>query len=122
MGMDMSKESRGEQPLLLIVDDLPININALADYLSKEYRVQLATSGEQALALINKQRPDLILLDVVMPGMDGYELCRRLKADPELAEIPVIFLTVKDQQGDLVRAFELGAADFVAKPSDCWSC
>lgn len=82
--------------LILIVDDTPTNITVVSGVLKEEYRTKVATNGEKALALAaGPEKPDLILLDVTMPGMDGYEVCRRLKANPKTSEIPVIFLTAK---------------------------
>lgn len=82
------------KPLILIVDDTPTNIQVLAENLIDEYRIKVAVSGEAALEAIDRQGPpDLILLDVMIPGMDGYEVCRRLKSDPQTAAIPVIFVT-----------------------------
>ena len=108
--------ARGERPTLLVVDDTPANLNLLAGLLNPDYRVKLATHGSRALDLAAKEPPDLILLDVMMPEMDGYEVCRRLKADARTAEIPVIFITAMSQPEDEARGFECGAADFIHKP------
>ena len=82
------------QKLILIVDDTPTNIGVISGALKDSYRTKIATNGEKALALAGaEEKPDLILLDIMMPGMDGYEVCTRLKADPATKEIPVIFLT-----------------------------
>ena len=104
------------KPTILIVDDTPENIAILSMLLSTSYRVKVATNGEKALAVAAQEMPDLILLDVMMPVLDGYEACRRLKADPALAEIPVIFLTGKTETDDEKRGFELGAVDYITKP------
>ncbi len=102
---------------ILIVDDTPANIQALAGILKeKGYQLSVATDGRQALDVLEKVRPDLILLDVLMPVLDGFETCRRLKASPAWRDIPVIFLTAKTDTADLVTGFEAGAVDYVAKP------
>ncbi len=86
------------RPRLLVVDDQPINVQALYQAFSADHQVFVATSGEQALALCASRRPDLVLLDVVMPGMDGHEVCRRLKADAATADLPVIFVTAHNDE------------------------
>ncbi|MDX2098555.1 MAG: response regulator [Leptolyngbyaceae cyanobacterium bins.59] len=102
---------------LLIVDDQPDNLHSLATILSGEgYSIRKATSGQVALSTVRYQPPNLILLDVRMPDMDGYEVCRQLKADPATAEIPVIFLSALDEVQDKVRGFEVGGADYITKP------
>lgn len=103
--------------LLLIVDDNPVNIQLLGATLKREgYLLEVARNGVQAVEVVAQSPPDLILLDVVMPEMDGHEACRRLKEDPDTRDIPVIFLTARTEPEDVVRGFELGAADYVAKP------
>lgn len=103
--------------LILIVDDTPTNITVVSDVLKDQYRTKIATNGEKSLSLAAGQdKPNLILLDVMMPGMDGYEVCRRLKANPETAEIPVIFLTAKTDSGDEEKGFKVGAVDYIHKP------
>ena len=102
---------------LLLVDDQPTNLQVLGSILSKNYDLQIATSGAQALKLLaGDQRADVILLDVMMPDMDGHEVCRRLKAEPATAKIPVIFVTALDQDEDLQKGLELGAVDYITKP------
>lgn len=102
---------------ILIVEDAPANIQALTAILrEKGYAISVATHGRQALQVLESLHPDLILLDVVMPEMDGFETCERIKAVPEWRDIPVIFLTARADTGDIVRGFELGAVDYVAKP------
>jgi len=101
---------------ILVVDDTPANLSLLAGVLSPRWRVLLATSGVKALELAHRQRPDLILLDVMMPGLDGFETCRRLKADERTHGTPVIFLTALNQPEDETRGFACGAADFIPKP------
>lgn len=105
------------RPQILIVDDEPININILVDVLGGEWRTLVATNGEQALRRCqNASPPDLILLDVMMPDMDGYEVCRRLKADPATVDIPVIFVTAMTDLSDETKGFGLGAVDYIVKP------
>ncbi len=104
------------RPRLLVVDDQPVNIQALHQAFAADHQVLMATSGEQALALCISQQPDLVLLDVVMPGMNGHEVCRRLKADAETRDIPVIFITAHDDEAAETLGLELGAADFISKP------
>lgn len=104
---------------LLVVDDAPENIQLLSGLLKSRYKVKAATSGEKALAIAGRvPAPDLILLDVMMPGMDGYEVCQRLKAEAATRSIPVIFLTghVGDTQRE--RGLQLGALAFLSKPVD----
>ncbi len=102
---------------ILIVEDAPANIQALSAVLREDgYLLHVATNGRQALEVLEKVRPDLILLDVMMPEMDGFETCERIKAVPAWCDIPIIFLTAKTDTGDIVRGFELGAVDYVAKP------
>jgi putative two-component system response regulator len=101
---------------VLVVDDTPSNVTMLHDLLKDDYRVQLASNGDKALRLAAAAPPDLILLDVMMPGLDGYEVCRRLKADPATQRVPVIFLTAKTSSEDEQHGFALGAADFIHKP------
>ena len=102
---------------ILIVEDTPANIQSLSATLKeKGYQISVATNGKQALDVLARVRPDLILLDVLMPEMDGFEACRRLKAADATRDIPVIFLTAKTDTADIVKGFELGAVDYVAKP------
>ena len=103
---------------ILIVDDERFYLNVLADLLKDDYRTVVAKNGEQALARAAEadDPPDLVLLDIMMPGMDGYEVCRRLHAAPSTRHTPVIFLTIKDEVDDELIGFELGAVDYIAKP------
>ena len=106
-----------DRRLILIVDDTPTNVAVISGLLKGAYRTKVATNGEKALAIANgAEKPDLIQLDIMMPGMDGYEVCRRLKANPETAEIPVIFLTAKTDAVDEEKGFEVGAVDYIHKP------
>ena len=103
--------------LVLIVDDNPQNIKVLGNIIGKAgYDVAVAMKGTDALQLLETDLPDIILLDIMMPEMDGYELCSKIKANPKFKEIPVIFLTAKRETDDLVRAFNVGAVDYVTKP------
>ena len=106
-----------DKPVILLVDDTPANIHIAQSILKDEYRIRVATSGAKALELVKtKPVPALILLDVEMPEMDGYEVCRRLKADAQTRDIPVIFLTGKTETESETRGFEVGAVDYVHKP------
>lgn len=101
---------------ILIVDDTPENIDLLGELLSGSKR-SVALNGEKALKIATgPNTPDLILLDVMMPGMDGFEVCRRLKADEKTRDIPVIFITAKNSVEDETQGLELGAVDFIPKP------
>ena len=102
---------------ILIVDDTPANLNVLSAILGKRgYRVRPAINGALALKAAQKAAPDLILLDVQMPGMDGYEVCRQLKADAQTRAIPVIFISALDDVLDKVEAFQVGGVDYITKP------
>src|SRR5215472_2996794 len=105
-------------PLILVVDDLPQNVRLLDAVLSpKGFRVTTASSGAEALEALSKEHPDLVLLDIRMPGIDGYEVCRRIREDPETAFLPVIMITASEGE-EKIRAIESGADDFVHKPFD----
>ena len=106
----------GKLPCLLIVDDQPINIQALYRIFAPDHRVLMATSGAKALAVCKDDPPDLVLLDVVMPGMGGHEVCMRLKANEATRDIPVIFVTSHTDAAEETKGLELGAVDFIAKP------
>ena len=102
---------------ILVVDDTPANIDLLREILKSRYKVRVATNGERALEIAQgSPRPDLVLLDIMMPGMDGYEVCRRLKADESTAGIPVIFVTAKSDVADEEAGFQIGAVDYITKP------
>ncbi len=106
-----------KKALILIVDDNPINIQVISSILhEKGYNISISTSGIQALNTISAKMPDLILLDIEMPEMDGYEVCKRLKSDIKTKEIPVIFLTAKIETENIVYGFEIGAVDYITKP------
>jgi len=105
-----------EKPVVLVVDDTPENLALMSALLRDEYVVRVANSGERALRLAQDKPPDLILLDVMMPGMDGYEVLRQLQAAPSTRGIPVVFLTARGDVEDEKRGLELGAVDYIAKP------
>ncbi|MBX3649958.1 MAG: two-component system response regulator [Burkholderiales bacterium] len=106
-----------EKPSVLIVDDTPENLTLMNGLLKDVYRTRVANNGERALKLAaTDPLPDIILLDIMMPGIDGYEVCRRLKADPLTADIPVIFLTAKTQIEDEQAGFDVGCVDYITKP------
>lgn len=102
--------------MILLVDDAPTNIQMLNETLKDGYHLFFATSGRDALRIASESVPDLILLDVIMPEMDGYEVCRKLKADPVLRNVPIIFITAMNQQEDEAIGLELGAVDYITKP------
>jgi len=105
------------KPLILLVDDTPQNLSVLANVLKNENcRIAAATNGIQALEIAGKYLPDLILLDVMMPEMDGYEVCLKLKDNQETSDIPVLFLTAKVESADIVEGFTVGALDYITKP------
>jgi len=104
------------RPRLLVVDDEPTNLQVLRHVLQADYRLLFATDGERALALARQQLPELILLDVMMPGISGYEVCAALKADAATAAIPVIFVTALNDSQDETRGFEAGGVDYITKP------
>ncbi|MDV7340668.1 response regulator [Terasakiella sp. A23] len=101
---------------ILIVDDTPENIDVLKEVLITDYSVKAALNGQVALKIANKDNPDLILLDVMMPGMDGFEVCEKLKSDPQTAHIPIIFVTAKTEEVDENKGFDVGAVDYIRKP------
>jgi putative two-component system response regulator len=102
---------------ILVVDDVPANLTLLTDMLKeKGHRVRPVPSGKLALKAVEHEPPDIILLDIMMPVMDGYETCRRLKENPETRDIPVVFLTAKAEVEDEMKGFELGAVDYITKP------
>ena len=108
--------SSTSRPTVLVVDDMPANLQLISELLCDLYHVRIATSGAQALQIVERAIPDLILLDVMMPEMDGHEVCRRLKADPRTQEVPILFLSARNQDEDECLGFELGATDYLFKP------
>ena len=105
-----------EKQTVLAIDDMPANLKLLGEILKPEYRFLVATSGAQGLELATSKQPDLILLDVMMPEMDGYEVCRQLKANPLTQSIPVIFITALKEETDEEKGLEIGAIDYITKP------
>ena len=109
--------SSNSKQSILVVDDTPENIDVLSGVLRTEFKVKAALNGERALKIaFSDPKPDMILLDIMMPGMDGYEVCRQLKENPATSKIPVIFVTAKNQEEDEKRGLELGAVDYITKP------
>jgi signal transduction histidine kinase len=107
----------GDMQSILIVEDSQVNLRILSETLKKDYRLRIARDGGEALAILAEGGlPDLILLDIVMPDMDGYEVCRRIKSDARTADIPVIFITTMTKEEDESRGFDLGAVDYIIKP------
>lgn len=105
------------KPTLLVVDDTPDNLTLMTELLKPHYRVKVANNGEKALVIAKEERHlDLILLDIMMPGIDGYEVCKRLKSDEQTQDIPVIFLTARSEAADEELGLELGAVDYITKP------
>ncbi len=105
-----------DKQTILVVDDVPDNIDVLTGILGKEYRIKAAINGAKALKVAFNSPPDIILLDIMMPGMDGFEVCQRLKADPRTKNIPVVFVTAKGEVVNETHGFELGAVDYITKP------
>lgn len=114
--MDISTNLH-RKPLVLVVDDNPNNIQAVgANLLRQNIGLLMAADGKRALEAVQAKKPDLILLDIMMPGMDGFEVARQLKANPETQDIPIIFLTAKTATEDILQGFEIGAVDYITKP------
>ncbi|GAB6095120.1 response regulator [Desulfatiferula olefinivorans] len=101
---------------ILIVDDMPSNIKVLGEALKDLYDIRFARSGKEAMALVDDTPPDLILLDIMMPGIDGYEVCRALMAERKSRDIPIVFITARDDAVDEAKGFQLGAVDYIIKP------
>ncbi len=114
----MSKNLKDQdRSRILLVDDNQENLEVLSILLEKEgYEISAVLSGEQALELVTRSTPDLILLDIMMPGLDGFEVCERLKNNPNTKDIPVIFITAKSDSDDIIKGFELGGVDYITKP------
>ncbi len=100
---------------VLVVDDTEANIDILVAALDSEYEISVAMDGESALETVDTDPPDLILLDIMMPGMDGYEVCRRLKSEPETSGIPIVFITSMSEIQNKTKGFELGAVDYILR-------
>ncbi len=118
IGLQQPLAERIKKSTVLIVDDVPTNIEILAGALKDEYAIKVAISGRKAIEIADSFQIDLILLDIMMPVMDGFETCRQLKANPKTAGIPIIFLSAKDAVDDVVGGLRLGAVDYVSKPAD----
>ncbi len=113
----MSSDSQNITPTVLIVDDNPNNIKIIALILrSLGYNLVVATNGQQAIEMVDRTKPDIILLDIMMPEMDGYEACKIIKTKPECENVPVIFITALNESENLVKAFEVGGVDYITKP------
>lgn len=112
----MMKEPDLGKATILVVDDVPANIRILSEILGEEYEFIVASTGTIALKAVANNHLDLILLDIVMPEMDGYEVCRQLKADSLTEKIPEIFISAKDSRQDEYKGLELGAVDYISKP------
>ena len=114
---DAQSSDAARRHTVLVVDDSSDNVDVLVGILKDRFAVRVATSGSQALEVVlKKPRPDVILLDIMMPGMDGYEVCRHLKSKATTAGIPVIFLTAKNTPEDAELGFKVGGADYITKP------
>lgn len=108
--------AHSEKPKILVVDDTPTNLSILEEILEEDYSISIAQSGTQALSITEKFKPDLILLDVNMPGIDGFETCRKLKSRDSTRSIPVIFITARTEPEDVVQGFNEGGVDYITKP------
>lgn len=106
------------QKVILLVDDSPMILKLLTSILKDEYRIKIATSGTKALEIMNNGAPDVVVLDVMMPEMDGFEVCASMKSSPVLRQVPVIFLSGKSDVAEMQRASQLGAEDYITKPVD----
>jgi len=104
--------------MILIVDDAPANIDVLIAAIGDIDDIAVALDGEEALSIIEEEKPDLVLLDIIMPGIDGFEVCSRIKKNPETSGIPVIFLSGNDSPEEKLKGAQLGAADYMTKPVD----
>jgi signal transduction histidine kinase len=112
----MNDTNSSDKPKILIVDDTPTNLSILEEILDEDYLISIAQSGTQALSITEKFMPDLILLDVNMPGLDGFETCRKLKSQENTLNIPVIFITARTEPEDVIQGFKEGGVDYITKP------
>ncbi len=101
---------------ILVVDDTTVNIKIVVELLGDVYDIVACRDGETALEIVYQDKPDLILLDIMMPDLDGFEVCKRLKANNETKDIPIIFLTAKEDEQSIVQAYSLGGCDYIKKP------
>ena len=106
----------GRRQRILIVEDVKLNAQILVNALKDTYDLRVAYNGVEALAMVKEEMPDLILLDIIMPEMDGYEVCRRLQSDPHTRDIPILFLTALEGDQNEAYGLELGAMDYIRKP------
>jgi len=106
------------KPKIIAVDDDPVNNEIVANILDKKYEIKTVTSGKECLKMIPSYKPDLILLDIMMPELDGYELCRRLKGNPETCMLRIVLVTAKAMLKERARGYETGADDYIIKPFD----
>ena len=107
-----------ENKTVMVVDDTETNIDILVDLLGDDYEIMVAMDGKECLEAVRVQTPDIFLLDVMMPGMDGYELCRKLKSYKRTRDVPVIFVTAKDAIDDKLDGYDAGGVDYLTKPID----
>lgn len=114
--MTNTEKEKTQKNLILVVDDQPANLKVIANILKQEYNLAFASTGIHALEMIEKKPPDLILLDIMMPEMDGFEVCRRIMENPQTREIPVIFLSAKSEVENIVKGFQSGGVDYITKP------
>ncbi|MFZ4547269.1 MAG: hybrid sensor histidine kinase/response regulator [Bacteroidales bacterium] len=112
----LNPEKKITKDVILVVDDQPTNIKVIASILGQKYSLSFANNGMNALKILEKSLPDLILLDIMMPEMDGFEVCKRIKENENTREIPIIFLTAKTDIADVIKGFNLGAVDYIIKP------
>ena len=113
---DLQRESK-KKPLIFIVEDSPENLQVLCHFLNQEeYKISAVGNGKQALEMIPVLQPDLVLLDIMLPGMDGFAVGEQLQKNKETSDIPIIFLTARADQADVIKGFELGAVDYITKP------
>jgi len=115
--MNNIKDTEVHTPFILVVDDILRNLQVIGNILEEEgYEISVATNGEEALEIVGEELPDLILLDVMMPGINGFEVCKLLKKMDKAKDVPVIFLTAKSETEDIIKGFEIGGVDFISKP------
>jgi putative two-component system response regulator len=107
-----------ENKTVMVVDDTETNIDILVELLGDEYEIMVAMDGKECLEAVQMQTPDIFLLDVMMPGMDGYELCRKLKSYKRTKDVPVVFVTAKDAIDDKLDGYDAGGVDYITKPID----